>query len=181
MPEEIILRHCSPTLAGLKTANMFSYRFSDKGEMISTLRSLNRIFCSKGISVVPLTTENGATLLYVFRPQMLSEDLKNDTARRHLSEKGYNTDNVYNCLVNLVHRFRCKNGFPHEIGFFLGYPPYDVACFMEGKKNYIPCKCCWRVYDNKDLATQKYCEYRACTFKLLESYRNGEPLRSLIA
>ena len=41
-----------------------------------------------------------------------------------------------------------KDGFPHEVGLFLGYPLDDVTGFIEQKgKNY---KCCgiWKVYGN---------------------------------
>ena len=31
MLENKLIEHCSPTLAGLKTANMFNYRFSSIG------------------------------------------------------------------------------------------------------------------------------------------------------
>ena len=33
MSEDIIVRHCSPTLAGMKTGNMFSCPFADEDEM----------------------------------------------------------------------------------------------------------------------------------------------------
>lgn len=42
-----------------------------------------------------------------------------------------------------------KDGFPHEVGLFLGYPLDDVTGFIEQKgKNY---KCCgiWKVYGNE--------------------------------
>lgn len=179
MPEEMILRHCSPTLVGIKTANMFSYKFSDKREMIDTLRKLNKIFASKGIRVVPLRTVDGVTLLYFFRPQKLMEDLKNETAREALFTRGYKTDNMPGCLVRLIEKLKSQNDFPHEIGFFLGYPPFDVACFIEGKKDYIPCKCCWRVYDNEDLAVRTYNAYLKCTSSLMEKHSNGLSLENL--
>ncbi|MCR5809005.1 MAG: DUF3793 family protein [Clostridiales bacterium] len=33
MSEALIVRHCSPTLAGLKTANMFNYVYEDEAEL----------------------------------------------------------------------------------------------------------------------------------------------------
>ena len=33
MSEDIIIRHCSPTLAGMKTGNLFSCPFVDEDEM----------------------------------------------------------------------------------------------------------------------------------------------------
>ena len=42
MSEEYFVRHCSPTLAGLKTANMFTYNYENISEMLDSLRSLNK-------------------------------------------------------------------------------------------------------------------------------------------
>ena len=33
MSEDLIVRHCAPTLAGLKTGNMFSASFADEKEL----------------------------------------------------------------------------------------------------------------------------------------------------
>ena len=42
MSEELLLRHCSPTVIGLKTANMFVCRFDSKEQECSTLQMLNK-------------------------------------------------------------------------------------------------------------------------------------------
>lgn len=47
MSEEIFIRHCSPTLAGIKTANLFSCRFVDENEMRDSIRSLNGILVKR--------------------------------------------------------------------------------------------------------------------------------------
>ena len=49
MSEELLLRHCSPTVIGLKTANMFVCRFDSKEQECSTLQRLNKKLCSKGL------------------------------------------------------------------------------------------------------------------------------------
>ena len=38
MSEEIFIRHCSPTMAGIKTANLFTSRFEDEMEMKESIR-----------------------------------------------------------------------------------------------------------------------------------------------
>ena len=48
MSEEMIIRNCSPTLAGIKTASMFSCSFTDKSEMVKALCSFNRLLGKKG-------------------------------------------------------------------------------------------------------------------------------------
>ena len=42
MSDEMIIRHCSPTLAGLKTGNIFSCPYSNKKELFCAVRSLNQ-------------------------------------------------------------------------------------------------------------------------------------------
>ena len=41
MSEELIVRHCSPTLAGLKTGSLFSCPSASPDEMRRALRDLN--------------------------------------------------------------------------------------------------------------------------------------------
>ena len=53
MPEEVFVRHCSPTLAGIKTANLFSCRFADEKEMRDSVRRLNGVLVKKGVRVLP--------------------------------------------------------------------------------------------------------------------------------
>ena len=43
MPDEMIIRHCAPTLAGMKTGNMFTYHFKDASELRETVRRLNTL------------------------------------------------------------------------------------------------------------------------------------------
>ena len=42
MPEELIVKHCSPTLAGLKTGSIFSCVFSSDEELQNSLSELIR-------------------------------------------------------------------------------------------------------------------------------------------
>ena len=46
MPEELVIRHCSPTLAGLKTGNMFSYSYESREEVSIIPRSSEMSFLS---------------------------------------------------------------------------------------------------------------------------------------
>ena len=38
--EKFLIEHCSPTLASLKTANLFNYKYTDEGELYGYLRDL---------------------------------------------------------------------------------------------------------------------------------------------
>ena len=47
MSEELLVRHCAPTLAGLKTANLFACRFSDGDALRRCLCCWNRRLMKK--------------------------------------------------------------------------------------------------------------------------------------
>ena len=55
MSGELIVRHCAPTLAGIKTGSLFSLFFDSKQQLLDDIRSLNRSFVPKGLCMLPLT------------------------------------------------------------------------------------------------------------------------------
>ena len=52
MPEQLLIDQCSPTLAGLKTGNMFPVSIEPGQDICDELRRLNRLLRKKGIRVV---------------------------------------------------------------------------------------------------------------------------------
>lgn len=131
MIEDFVIKHCSPTLAGLKTGNMFGFRFCEKKVLIDDLRSLNMKLSVKGVRALPLSVNKNRAIIYIFRPSRLAEDLRDSEARNTLHELGYSGVNVHELIAELSRRVRENGDFPHEVGFFLGYPPSDVKCFIE--------------------------------------------------
>ena len=43
MSEEIIIKHCSPTLAGIKTGSMFSVGITENNDINKEVRELKRL------------------------------------------------------------------------------------------------------------------------------------------
>jgi hypothetical protein len=76
-------------------------------------------------------------------------------------------------LRYLAKRFRESEEFPHEIGFFLGYPPEDVLGFIRHRG--ARCKLCgtWKVYSDVEKARLLFGEYARCRQRLLEYIRGG--------
>ena len=89
MSDEMIIRHCSPTLAGLKTGNVFNCPYKDKEELLTSVRSLNRRLMPKGVRVIPLRISADRVLLYIYRPDKLKSDLAANDAAQILKEYGY--------------------------------------------------------------------------------------------
>lgn len=80
MSGEVMVRHCSPTLAGLKTGSMFSYPFANNSDLYDSVRYWNRLFNPEkdyGSCLFVIATAGPD---YVFRPQKLCQDLRDSTA-----------------------------------------------------------------------------------------------------
>lgn len=179
MSEELVVRHCSPTLAGMKTANMYTCAYASEEEMREHVRQLNRTFGDKGLRAIPLRYRGGKALIYVFRPERLKEDLCDCTACSVLKERGYPCEKPICCLGQLVQRVQSGSDVPHEIGFFLGYPPEDVTGFME---NRTPCNCPgpWKVYGDVDAARARFDRYKKCTEIYCNQWAKGRKLEHLV-
>ena len=171
MSEEIIVRYCSPTLAGIKTGSLFSAEFANKMECVETLRGWNAILRKKGLRAVPLGSKNGRTPVYVYRVSKLLSDLKNSEARCILNERGYDCDRPERCIVRLANKLKGSE-FPHEIGLFLGYPPEDVSGFINNEK----CRLtgAGKVYGDEKRAEKIFAQYKKCTRIYCELFDKGK-------
>lgn len=178
MSNEMLIRCCAPTMASLKTGNMFNCPFSGREEMTADLRKLNQTLCRKGLRIIPLRWGEGRALLYLYRPGMLEKDLRDDLAARLLEECGYTSANPNSCVAQLISRLRTSRDFPHEVGLFLGYPPADVDGFMHRKQ---ACKLSgiWKVYDDVEGAEKKFARCRHCTEVYLRRFSEGFPIEKL--
>lgn len=179
MSEEIIISQCSPTLAGLKTGNMFTYPYGTAEEMRTAVRRWNRFFCEKGLRVLPLRYNGRSALIYLYRPSMLSRDLQNKKAYNILSGCGYGYSSPEACIARLIKRMADCGEFPHEVGLFLGYPPEDVEGFMENKAHRCKFTGYWKVYGDEKKAKKIFARYSKCTRVYSEQYAGGKTIERL--
>ncbi len=178
MSNEILVHSCAPTMASLKTGNMFNCAFESREQMLRELHQLNRRLRHKGLRILPLRWREGRALLYLFRPKLLQRDLRDPLAGRILTECGYACTEANACLARLIARLRTEPDFPHEIGLFLGYPPADVDGFMHRKE---ACKLSglWKVYDDAEGAVRQFARCRHCTEVYLNCLSRGFSLERL--
>ena len=54
MSEELIVSHCSPTMAGLKTGNLFTCPVKDREELKASLRRMNLRLVPRGVRMIPV-------------------------------------------------------------------------------------------------------------------------------
>ena len=185
MSEEAVIRWCSPTLAGIKTGNMFRCNYGSECEMRDSLRCLNCRLACKGLRFLPLEYNNGSALVYVYRPSMLRLDLCDQTACRILRERGYCPDDPDMCVRRLISRLKERDtahtgDYPHEIGFFLGYPPEDVRGFIEHRDRGCKRVGCWKVYGDVQSAEKTFAKYDRCTEVYRRKWAQGRSVERLI-
>lgn len=179
MSEELIVRYCSPTLAGIKTGSLFSCSYSDISEMRNSLRYYNRLLGKKGLRVLPLYSRNNRALIYVYRPSMLITDLRDIGAMCILRERGYVGSTPVSFIARLKRRIADNGDFPHEIGLFLGYPVEDVHGFIENKAEGCKCVGCWKVYGDMEMAQKLFKKYKKCTEVYCSQYARGRSVEKL--
>ncbi|MCR4787064.1 MAG: DUF3793 family protein [Lachnospiraceae bacterium] len=179
MSEELIIEHCSPTLAGIKTGSLFSVRVTEDTDINKEVRDLNKILRKKGIRIIPLKKTDKYALIYLYRPEHLKKDFNDPQTLSILKKKGYEPQNPECCIAQLIKRLERGDVFPHEIGLFLGYPPSDVECFMKHPCKGVKCCGCWKVYSEPERAKNTFKRFRTCTEAYHQMNKNGKTLAQL--
>lgn len=166
--ETVLATHCAPVFLGKKPAALFPLGTLQESCPWGQLRQ-------RGFPVLRLTPQGRgrSPLVLVCHPQLLQDTLDREPTRGVLAEMGYPVHRGWRAMVaHLARRFREEAVFPHEVGFFLGYPPGDVLGFLAGAK---PQNLCgpWRVYGNPDGAAACFADYATCRQVLLEHLGRG--------
>lgn len=201
--EAAIVRHCSPTLAGIKPGCLFNVpgvfaadlnekpavqleQWRSAKELCTKLDCLVAKTSSKlkdnGIEIRVIAHRHCGALIYVWRPTLLKETLSDSQIKKRLIEWGYTeqaSSNLNNSIERLGRRlelcqlYSTHALFPHEIGFFLGYPYADVMGFIEHNGQDYLCCGCWKVYTNQEKAEACFARYKQCTQDFMSMYTQG--------
>jgi hypothetical protein len=129
MSDEMIIEYCSPTLAGIKTGNLFTCKYDNKLKLMNDIHRINRMLVHKGIKAIPVKFSGERVLIYVYRPSFLKKDFCDKDTALLLTELGYEVNDVTSCVKCLSKKLislKSNKDFPHEIGLFLGLP--DRRC-----------------------------------------------------
>ncbi len=177
MSDFLVINQCAPTLAGIKTGNLFSCKFENKQTFICEIRKVNCAIREKGVMLVPISMKDHSALLLMYRKSKLEKDLFKEDAMDILKQKGYTEKNVFKCVVQLTQKLKEKE-FPHEIGLFLGYPVEDVVGFMHNRKDYKMVGT-WKVYGDEEYAKECFCKYNACRQTLKNNFLKGKSMKQL--
>lgn len=177
--EKSLIRHCSPTLASLKTASLFTVTFSCRHELVCCIREWNRQLADKGVAMIALQEKDDRALIYVFRKKKLREELNCPKIRQFLQSSGYSGSNLGIALSTLRAHLTELDVFPHEIGLFLGYPIDDVIGFIRNKGQNCKRCGCWKVYCNECEAEKTFARFKKCEAVYMRLWEQGRSVRKL--
>lgn len=180
MSENLFVSHSAPTLAGIKTGNLFNVEFTDAKMIRDEIRKLNIVLVAKGIRVIPFREKNNRFLIYVYRPTRLREDFKNKQLLKILKSLGYPVSDPDRCIAHLIKRLKGNDDFPHEIGLFLGYPPEDVKGFIDNKAQNYKAVGTWKVYGDEVEAEKRFMSFKQCTIDYCSKIERGVALENLV-
>ena len=173
-----VIRHCAPTLAGIKAGSLFSCAPEEAEQWV---REMGDVLRKSELELALLWRCSERLLVYIYRPALLEADFANEAVRRILAPLEYRTDDVAACVDRLRERFAQRQGFPHEVGVFLGYPAADVQGFMEHGGRGYKCRGNWKVYGDELCARRMFARFRACTHNCMKRYQRGDSFAQLIA
>lgn len=189
MFEQELIEHCSPTLASIKAASLFTYTYKSLKDLHVRVTYWNSKMKRKGITFDILSENVGVNkaLIYVYRRADLEKILNRDEIRSFLLNHGYLIDdneivggvNCENIILQLKKKFEKLNQFPHEIGIFLEYPIGDVKGFIENHGCNCKCTGYWKVYCNEEEAEKTFRKYKKCRDIYMKLWINGRSVMQL--
>ena len=179
--DELIVRHCSATLAGIKPSNLVTLTCGSFEEADAKICVFNQLLNCEGVYFKRINfLRNSRVLVFVYNKSNLKDHIFQNEEYRFLDEMGYPVSFGLDAIIDeLQHRFLEIGSVPHEIGVFLGYPISDVKGFIENNGCNFKCACRWKIYGDEQYSLglcQKYCE---CEKKCLAKFKNGTSLRQL--
>lgn len=181
--EQLVVEHCSPTLAGAKPANIFFYRAESSAEIASAVSFWNRELVKSGLRVRIMKgcCKSGQYLVYIYREEWLNSILSDGEVRAFLRETGYDVESSNSEILRQLSRRLCLcRDFPHELGVFLGYPLCDVKGFIINKGKNFTYSGLWKSYGDPDEAKRVFGEYKRCTERFKQLFAKGASISELV-
>lgn len=158
-------------LAGVKPANLVNI-VSRRGPCGRNMYSLWKrhgaaLLTGTGLEADILTDRGDSLLVMLYSPDALAALLESPRARRFLLRAGYPDYRGWREAVGELGRRIRREGFPHEIGLFLGYPLKDVAAFLGWAPLPFTCQGPWKIYGDPRPSLELAHRHRECRGRMV--------------
>ena len=183
--EKDLLTFASPALLGRKQANLFSFSIDCLTDYRKEIDRYKKELAPLGISVEYLYCKQNRVYLLVYRKDMMLQYLRQPAVKEFLIKEGYpanigEEESLYQTLCILRKHIIQGAEFPHEVGFFFGYPPEDVFSFIREKGQNYKLVGDWKVYGDGKAALRTFRSYARCRRRLMEQASAGADIVSLL-
>ena len=183
--EKDLLTFASPALLGRKQANLFSFSVDCLTDYRKEIDRYKKELAPLGISVEYLYCLQNRVYLLVYRKDMMLQYLRQPAVKEFLIKEGYpanigEEESLYQTLCILRKHIIQGAEFPHEVGFFFGYPPEDVFSFICEKGQNYKLVGDWKVYGDGKAALRTFRSYARCRKRLMEQATAGADIVSLL-
>lgn len=183
--EKDLLYFASPALLGRKQANLFSFSIDCLTDYRKEINRYKKELAPLGISVEYLYCRQNRVYLLVYRKDMMLQYLRQPAVKEFLIKEGYpasigEEESLYQTLCILRKHIMQGADFPHEVGFFFGYPPEDVFSFIREKGRNYKLIGDWKVYGDGKAALRTFRSYARCRKRLMEQASAGADIVSLL-
>jgi hypothetical protein len=118
------------------------------------------LLSDSGLEVKQLADRGSSLLLLLYSPAALNSLLAQKSVRVILGKAGYREPDCFQAVLSELEKRVAGEGFPHEIGVFLGYPLKDVVGFLGWAPLRFTCQGPWKIFGDP-------CE----SLKLAETHR----------
>jgi hypothetical protein len=126
-----------------------------------------------GLRVKVLQDRGSSMLLLLYSPDALAGLLSQKSVQTVLTKAGYRqSDDVDAALGELEERV-AGEGFPHEIGVFLGYPLKDVVGFMGWAPLSFSCQGPWKIFGDPTSSIRLAETHRECRCRISDELASG--------
>ena len=102
--EQCLIMHCAPTLASLKTANLFTCKYTCIQSLEMSIMYWEREMKEKGLSLFILQKQENRALIYVCRMKKLQQDLEKPGVMNLLRKYGYQDTDPHHAISHLIER-----------------------------------------------------------------------------
>lgn len=158
-------------LAGAKPANLVNVA-NRRGPCGRNLYALwkehgRTLLDGSGLEAAVLRDRGDSLLVMLHFPEALAELLESPRARRFLRRAGYPDYRDWRGALAELERRLDGDGFPHEIGLFLGYPLKDVAGFLGWAPLSFACQGPWKIYGDPRPSLELAHRHRECRGRMV--------------
>lgn len=126
-----------------------------------------------GLKVRVLADRGNSLLLLLYCPLALGSLLERKSVQVILGKAGYREPAHPEKVLSELESRMAGEGFPHEIGVFLGYPLKDVVGFMGWARISFTCQGPWKIFGDPSESLRLAATHRECRCRISRQLASG--------